>query len=287
MNAAACARARPADARPPRTVRAGARPPRTVRRASCAAAVIAAMLLAARAAGVAPTPLPTPLGFVSDFARVLDPSTAAALTARIDELRRKTGAEIAVVTVPTTAPDTAFDYAMRLAEAWKPGAAGKDNGVIFLVAVDDREMHILTGYGIEGALPDGLVGEIRDRDIVPRFRAGDVSGGIRAGVERMAATIAREYGVTLSGAPPAPAGRRATPQTTISPLALMLLLLVFFVVLPMLASRAAPGGRRRRSMWGPPMWGGGFGGGGFGGPGGGFGGFGGGGFGGGGAGGKW
>ena len=142
---------------------------------------------------------------------------------------------------------------MRLAEAWKPGAPGKDNGVLFLVAVDDRDMHILTGYGIEGALPDGLVGEIRDRDIVPRFRAGDLSGGVRAGVERMAAAIAREYGVTLSGAPPrSPARRRAPSGTSISPLALLLLLFVFFVVLPALTSRAAPGGRRRRSMWGAP-----------------------------------
>ncbi len=216
---------------------------------------------------------------------MIDPATAAALTARIDELKRKTGSEIAVVTVATTAPDTAFDYAMHLAEAWKPGAAGKDNGVVFLVSVRDRELFILTGYGIEGALPDGLVGEIRDRQIVPRFRTGDVPGGIRAGVERMAAIIAREYGVTLSGAPPAPSARREPQGSAISPGLLLLLLLLFFVVLPMLSASA--GGRRGSVFWGPLMWGGGFGGGGFGGPGGGFGGFGGGGFGGGGAGGKW
>ena len=62
---------------------------------------------------------------------------------------------------------------MAIAEQWKPGAKGKDNGVVFLVAVDDREMQILTGYGVEGALPDGKVGEIRDRLVVPAFRAGD------------------------------------------------------------------------------------------------------------------
>ncbi len=245
----------------------------------------AAALLLATSAFAAPAPVPTPLGFVSDYAHVLDAATAAALTTRIEELKRKTGAEIAVVTVTTTAPDTAFDYAMRLAEAWKPGAAGKDNGVVFLTAVADRDLFILTGYGIGGALPDGLVGEIRDRDIVPRFRAGDVAGGIRAGVERMAAIIAREYGVTLSGAPPASERRREPAGVSISPGLLLLLLLLFFVVMPMLTSGI--GGRRRGGMWMPPMWGRGFGGGGFGGPGGGFGGFGGGGFGGGGAGGKW
>jgi len=252
-----------------------------------AAALVAtaAVIAAASAAHAAPAPAPTPLGYVSDYAHVIDAATAAALTARIDELKRKTGAEIAVVTVPTTKPDTAFDYAMRLAEAWKPGAAGKDNGVVFLVSVADRDLFILTGYGIEGALPDGLVGEIRDRNIVPRFRAGDLSGGIRAGVERMAAIIAREYGVTLSGAPSVPERRREPGGIALSPGLLLLLLILFFVVLPMMS--AAAGGRRRGMMWGPPMWGGGFGGGGFGGPGGGFGGCGGGSFGGGGAGGSW
>ena len=122
---------------------------------------------------------------------------------------------------------------------------------------------------------------------MPRFRAGDLSGGIRAGVERMAAIIAREYGVTLSGAPSVPERRREPGGIALSPGLLLLLLILFFVVLPMMS--AAAGGRRRGMMWGPgpPMWGGGFGGGGFGGPGGGFGGFGGGSFGGGGAGGSW
>ncbi len=248
--------------------------------------VVATLLGAASPSWAAPEPVPTPLGYVSDFAHVIDPQTAAALTARIEELKAKTGSEIAVVTVDTTAPDTAFDYAMRLAEAWKPGAKGKDNGVVFLTSVRDRDMFIVTGYGIEGALPDGLVGEIRDREILPRFRAGDYPGGIRAGVERMAATIAREYGVELSGSPRPMERRRSRQAAPISPGMLLLLLLLFFVVLPALSSGF--GGRRRRGgIFMPPMWGGGFGGGGFGGPGGGFGGFGGGSFGGGGAGGKW
>ncbi len=258
--------------------------------------LLTAVALLTRAPLAAPAPLPTPLGYVSDFAGVIDQETKGLIIARLVELRRKTGAEIAVVTVPTTAPDTAFDYAMRLAEAWKPGETGKDNGVVFLVAVKDREMFIATGYGLEGALPDGLVGEIRDRDVVPRFRAGDLAGGIRAGVERIAAIVAREYGVTLGPVKnPANAPRRApSAPGGFGPMAILVLLLVFFVVLPAL-SRAANGGRgyrRRRYYWGPPMWGGGFGGGGFGGHGGGFGGggfggFGGGSFGGGGAGGKW
>src|SRR6185436_17335446 len=146
----------------------------------------------------APAPLPTPIGLVSDFAGVIDAATEARLTDRIRELKQKTGAEIAVVTVTTTQPDPVPERAVRLAEAWKPGDRDKDNGILFLVSVEDRELFIATGYGIEGALPDGLVGEIRDRTIVPKFREGNLAAGIEAGVDRMAAIIAREYRVDLT-----------------------------------------------------------------------------------------
>jgi uncharacterized protein len=258
------------------------------RRAGALLVALAALLLTAAGASAGPTPFPTPVGFVNDFAHVIDAATKAALEGRIGELKQKTGSEIAVVTVPSVKPETPFDYAMHIAEAWKPGAAGKDNGVVFLVAVQDRGLFIVTGYGIGGALPDGLVGEIRDREIVPRFKAGDMAGGIRAGVERMAAIIAREYNVTLSGTPPPPLRRQQPAGLPISPLLLLVLLVLFFIVLPMLTSRSGiAGGRRRGGYFGPTMWGGGFGGGGFGGSGGGFGGFGGGSFGGGGSGGSW
>jgi uncharacterized protein len=259
-----------------------------------ARALVAVVLLLAfvvTSAAAASAPLPTPLGLVSDFAGVLDAGTEARLIRRIQELKQKTGSEIAVVTMKTTQPDPVPERAVRLAEAWKPGDAAKDNGVLFLIAVEDRELFIATGYGIEGALPDGLVGEIRDRTIVPRFRAGDLAGGIEAGVDRMAALIAREYGVELTGAPSpdAPRGRQfGTGDLVI----LAIILLIIFGPYLFGGNDGPPGigGRRRRRSWdvGPPMWGGTFGGGGFGGSGGGgFGGFGGGSFGGGGAGGKW
>jgi uncharacterized protein len=220
---------------------------------------------------------------VNDFARVLDDATTQRLERLITQLREQTGAEIAVVTVDSTQPLSAFDYAMRIAEQWRPGAKGKDNGVVFLVAVKDRELHILTGYGIEGALPDGRVGEIRDQLIVPAFKRGDYAAGIRAGSEAMAAVIAREYGATLPDAAPAPL--RHPPGGAPA----LLLVLIFLAVMTFLfRSGLWPllfvGGWRRRYGG---FYGGSFGGGGFSGSGGGFGGFGGGGFGGGGAGGKW
>ena len=218
--------------------------------------------------------IPKPRGLVNDFAQVLDPGTVQYLEALIGELRKKTGAEIAVVTVDSTEPLSAFEYAMRIAEAWKPGAPGKDNGVVFLVAVKDRQMFILTGYGIEGALPDGRVGEIRDRFVVPHLRQENYADGVRAGTEALAGVIANEYDVELTGAaPPSPAGRHSRGGALIPILALI----VFFALLgrgrlwPLLFFPAY----RSRGFYGGSFGGGGFGG------------FGGGGFGGGGAGGGW
>jgi uncharacterized protein len=145
---------------------------------------------------------------------------------------------------------------------------------------------VVTGYGIEGVLPDGLVGEIQDREMVPEFRAGRMGEGIWRGVAAMAQRIAAERGVTLTGVPaPRPAHPASAPQLPVW--ALLLLFVVAMLVMSQLRGRGLRGGR------GPIFFPGGFGGGGggnfggFGGGGGGFGGFGGGGFGGGGAGRGW
>jgi uncharacterized protein len=240
-----------------------------------------AVLSQASGASAAEPTVPAPRGYVSDFVGVLDDTTVRDLEGLIDELKSKTGAEIAVVVVNSTAPLTASDYAMKVAEAWKPGAKGKDNGVVFLVAIKDHQLFILTGYGVEGVLPDGKVGEIRDQLVRPAFRRGDYAGGIRAGTEAIAAIIAEGAGVRLAGArgaAPAPRG----PPTGFVRLIPILLLIIFVMVffrfpfLPLFLGGGFGGGGR----------GGGFGGG-FSGGGGGFGGFGGGSFGGGGAGGDW
>lgn len=245
------------------------------------------LLFSTQAHGEDP-PLPSPQGLVSDFARVIDPATRRQLTHLLEELRAKTGAEIAVVTVETTRPFTAFEYAMRIAEAWRPGAKGKDNGVVFLVAVRDRQMFIATGYGVEGVLPDGKVGEIQDDYILPHFSKGEYARGILAGTQVMAHLIAQEYGVQLTGSYMPRAGPRAKSEAPST-------LDLFFFALVMIALLVAAFTGARRSRYSRfrggrsfPVGFGGYGfGGGFGGGGGGFGGFGGGGFGGGGAGRSW
>ena len=228
-------------------------------------------------------PVPEEKGFVNDYAGVIDPQTEARLTALIRELKQKTTAEIAVLTVETTAPYDIFTYAMAVADKWKPGDKDKDNGIVFVVAVKDGNLWILTGYGVEGILPDSKVGRIRDSYVVPYFREGDFSAGIFNGTLALVSVIAEDAGITLTGAP-APTPRTSPAKSPVNFGNLIWLLFLIFFILPPFF------GRRSRgilpflflgSMAGPGRGFGGFGGGG------GFGGFGGGGFGGGGAGGSW
>jgi uncharacterized protein len=230
--------------------------------------------------------IPPPEGFVTDRAGVIPPATRERLVALLEELRQKTGAEIAVVTVPTTAPLDDFTYAMRIADAWKPGRKREDTGIVFLVAVEDRKLRIVTGYGLEGILPDGLVGEIEDREIVPAFRAGRLDEGIWRGVAELAGRIANARGVELSGATSHRVEPGSAPIVDAIPLVLLVVILIFLgLVLAYGGGPRSMFGRRGGFYFGG--FGGGFGGGGFGGGGGGFGGFGGGSFGGGGAGRGW
>ena len=247
----------------------------------------ALVLLLATSLWAQPGPtIPAPRGFVTDAAGVLPRDTVARLEALGRELREKTGAEIAVLTVESTAPLDDFTYGMRVVDAWRPGRKRDDTGLLVLLATKDRKLRVFTGYGLEGILPDGLVGQIQDEAMVPALRAGRIDDAVERGVRAFAARIAADKGVTLTGVPP-PRARPAAPEAP-SWLSLVVLLLIlgFF----MYAASQGNRGRyvRRRGGFYPGWGGGGFGrGGGFGGGGGGFGGFGGGGFGGGGAGRSW
>jgi uncharacterized protein len=230
-------------------------------------------------------PIPQPQGYVNDLAGVIPPDARQRMTQTIQTLKDKTGSEIAVLTVPTTDPLDDFTYAMRVADAWKVGRKGQDTGVLIVLATQDRKLRILTGYGIEGILPDGLVGAIQDREMVPAFRAGRLGEGLERGVTAIADRITKGY----EGEPPP---RDEAQGVEISPLALLLILLLVFLFLAWLSRRSGGGGGGnyyRRYPGGLGGYGGGFPlpPGSFGGGGGGFDGFGGGGFGGGGAGRSW
>jgi uncharacterized protein len=264
---------------------------------------ICGILLAIPArAGGAPRDFPAPAGPVTDGAGILDPGTVQQLDRVIAEVRARTTAEIAVLTVATTGPLPINDYAVGVFDAWKIGRRGQDNGLLFLVAVQDRRMWITTGYGLEGMLPDAKVGVIRDRVILPFFRAGRYGEGILRGTEALAQVI------LAAGAPAGGSGATAAGHRRHAGNATTAVLLVIFLLLVLSAAGISAAERRgisrvrgRRPLrgvagplgmglgmggWSGRGWtGGGWSGGGF--SSGGFGGFGGGATGGGGAGGSW
>ena len=128
---------------------------------------------------------PKPAGRVNDFANVIDPATEAEINARLDQLEQKTSSEIAVVTIESLEGVSVEEYANRLFKEWGIGQAKQDNGVLVLVAPNDRAMRIEVGYGLEGVLPDGLAGEVIRDQFTPKFRNNDYSGGVRDGVTRV------------------------------------------------------------------------------------------------------
>jgi uncharacterized protein len=233
--------------------------------------------------------LPQPTDYVSDNAHVL----SADAIARIDHIcgqldHSQANAQIAVVTVQTLDGDDAADYANQLEDKWKMGRKGSDRGVLILLSIGDHQRRIDVGYGLEGILPDGKLGDI-GREMVPDLRAGDYDGAVTQAVGEVAQVIAADAKVTLDQeAAAAPASEPVRHSAVIGKLIFFLIILVFFGgfnLLRFLFAFGLFGGGWGR---GPFMGGGGgFGGGGGGGGGGGFGGFGGGGFGGGGAGGSW
>jgi len=140
--------------------------------------------------------LPKPAGRITDLANVIDAGTESELDRRLDQLEQTTSHEVAVVTVPSLGGTTVEDYAERLFKEWGIGQAKQDNGVLVLVAPNEREMRIEVGYGLEGILPDGLAGEIIRDNFIPRFRNNDYNGGIRDGVLRVADIVEKQQVLT-------------------------------------------------------------------------------------------
>jgi uncharacterized protein len=142
--------------------------------------------------------LPKPTGYVSDLAHVLSPETVARLERLCAQMDTSAAnAQIHVVTIQTLEGDEASDFANRLEEKWKVGRKGSDRGVLMLFAIQDHKRWIEIGYGLEGILPDGKVGDI-GREMVPYLKAGDYDGGITEGVHAIASVIADDAKVTLS-----------------------------------------------------------------------------------------
>ncbi len=242
---------------------------------------------------------PAPRGHLSDFASIVDPASADSIEALSLELRKKTGSELAVVTLESLEGETIEPAATDLFQAWGIGGEKKDEGVLILLSRAERRVRIEVGYGLEGILPDGRCGGIIRRVMGPDLSAGRYGTGLLRGAEAVAGVIAAERGVTLErrgrGEAPPIDGGEDPPWVGALGLGILLILAVILVTAMIQHERSLRGGRgwgdwrTRRRGWNDP-WGGfggsgsfgGFGSGG-GGGGGGFGGFGGGSSGGGGA----
>ncbi len=151
---------------------------------------------------------PSPTGFVNDFAGVISPSTREHLESMLTSFERSTGDEIAVVTLPSLEGDTVENVAVQLYQQWGIGKKGKDNGALFLVAPSDRKARIEVGYGLEGVINDALAGRLLDDYVIPRFKAGEMDGGIAAGALAIVKTIATKEGIEFDA--DAAFGRGAT-----------------------------------------------------------------------------
>jgi uncharacterized protein len=180
------------------------------------------ILLSFGASALAEVAIPALRSPVTDLTQTLTPEQVGTLERRLREFEARKGSQIAVLLVPTTQPETVEQYAIRVAEAWKLGRKGVNDGVLLLVAKEDRAVRIEVGYGLEGALPDVIANRITDQVIVPRFRGGDFFGGISEGVDRIIAVI--------EGEPlpePAPQAHRPSGAQGIGSALPVLLVLVF------------------------------------------------------------
>lgn len=309
-----------------RTARRSAEPS-AARRVSLAALALAAILGAVGAMGAVPwdppsdglRPVPPLTARVTDLTGTLSSSERQTLEAKLADWESRTTNQLAVLIVPTTKPETIEAYSIRVAEVWKIGQKGKDNGAILLIAKDDKQIRVEVGYGLEGVLTDLTSHRIISETIAPLFSKGQFTAGINAGVDRIISVVGE--GKPLPSAEPR--RRASTHGLDFGTLALILLVVVPAIgavlrsILGNVGGSVAGAGVVGGAAWlfagslliagiaaivafvviifvggrgGPGLWipggGGGFGGGGFGGGGGGFSG-GGGGFGGGGASGGW
>jgi uncharacterized protein len=252
-----------------------------------APALLLLVLLAVPGAAALRIP-PPPDHRVNDYAGALTPAERDRLEQTLIAREATSRNQVVVAIFRSLEGESLEDYSIRLAQAWRIGQKGLDNGVIFLVFLDDRKMRIEVGYGLEGSLTDAISSSILRDVVAPRFRAGQIADGIGAGLDAIDRAIAGTY----VRPPDAGKGQR---QGDVGWRELLALLFVFFLIVALVTNRMQQAALRRRGWtggsagWGGPfVGGGGFGGGGWGGGGGG-GGFsgGGGGFGGGGSSGSW
>lgn len=192
----------------------------TVRLLGSLVLAILFLLVLLPGARAAQAPVPELKNWVTDTTGTLDSNTQAHLTQTLADLEKRKGSQIAVLVVPSTGDDTIESYARRVFDQWRLGRKKVDDGILFVVAKDDRQLRIEVGYGLEGAVPDLLAGRVIHEQVTPRFKQGDYAGGITAGVESLVKLVDGE------ALPPPVANSKAdtnedSPAVMLLPLAVM------------------------------------------------------------------
>ncbi len=192
--------------------------------------LVIAVLSAAISGAVAETMPSKPDRYFNDYAGVVDASVAQRLNEELAQFERDTSTQIVVAIYRTMQSESSVaDYTQRIAKTWGVGQKGHNNGAVLFVFVENRQMFIQTGYGLEGALPDATCWDITHNVIAPRFKQGDFTGGLRAGVAAMMQAVRGEYKGTGK------TRREEQGQVQKLPVGLVIfLLIVFFVILPSL-----------------------------------------------------
>jgi uncharacterized protein len=142
---------------------------------------------------------------VTDLTGTFTREQATALEQTLAEFEKRKGTQIVVLLLPSVKPESIEQYGIRVGEAWKIGRKGIDDGLILIVAKEDRQLRFEVGYGLEGVIPDAIAKRVIEEDIVPRFRQGDFHGGVRAGVDRAMRLVEGEK-------LPPPAATRVVPD---------------------------------------------------------------------------
>ncbi len=242
-------------------------------------AIVSALLLCIGAlfapSAMADPQFPKLTGRVVDAANVIPDDVEARLTQKLEALDTQSHRQFVVATVPSLQGYEISDYGYQLGRAWGIGSKDKNDGVLLLVAPNERKIRIEAGYGLEGVLPDGMGFLIINNDIVPRFKAGDMPGGIEAGADAIIKqlTLPPEQAQQIA-AQAVQQSKRGQSGMSIGSI-LFFLFVLFFFILPIFRAITGIGGRRRGGFGSPIIFmpggfgGGGFGGGGWGGGGGG------------------
>jgi uncharacterized protein len=205
-------------------------------------------------------PIPALTGRVVDDAHILDQNTISQLTATLAGYEQSTTNQVVVVTLPDLQGYPIEDWGIALGRGWGIGQKGKDNGVILIVAPKEHRVRIEVGYGLEGNLPDATANDIVQSVIIPRFKGGDMSGGITAGVAAILQALGGRYQVQQ----PVRGGEAFQGDLNAVVPFVFLGLFCVIVVVSRLRRRWDPVRRRRSWYWGPAGYYGGLGAGAFG-----------------------